>query len=139
MLMLRSLQSMTLWQRRLVFFLIVVGVLMGLIAITWLLISLSLNSGRGVSVALVPQATVRQFAALPDDNAYPASVAVAPDGTVYTASFATGTIWAITPDGKLSEVPGTRDGLKAVMGLAVAPDGSLLAVDQLDTDPRTSG
>ena len=66
-------------------------------------------------------------------------MAAAPDGTVYTGSFATGAIWQITPDGVVSEVPGTRDAIGAVMGMAVAPDGSLLVVDQLDTDPRSSG
>ncbi len=137
----RSLQSMSVWQRRLVFFGIFGVLLLGLVAVTLLLVVNALNNNgvRATSVALVPQATVRQFAALPDDDAYPESVAVAPDGTVYTGSFATGTLWQITPDGAVSEVPGTRDGIGAAMGIAVAPDGSLLVVDQLDTDPRTAG
>lgn len=138
--MIRSMQRFTVWQRRLIFFLIFGGILVALIALTLLLVTNSLNSSKRVmSVALVADVTVRQFATLPDDNSYPAAVAVAPDGTVYTGSFASGAIWAMTPDGTVTEVPGTRDGIGAAMGLTVAPDGALLVVDQLDTDPRTSG
>jgi sugar lactone lactonase YvrE len=138
--MLRNLQSMSVWQRRLVFFLIFGGGLLLLLAITLLLVSQSLNSGqRVVSVALVPDVTVRPFAALPGDDAYPSAVAVASDGTVYTGSFATGAVWTITPQGDAHEIPGTRDAIGAVMGLAVMPDGTLLVVDQVDTDPLSAG
>jgi DNA-binding beta-propeller fold protein YncE len=137
--MIRTLQQFPVWQRRLIFFLTVVGGLMLLLAVTLLLVNQTLNGQRMVSVALIPEVTVRQFAALPDDNAYPSSVAVAPDGTVYTGSFGSGAIWSITPEGEVSEIPGTRESIGAVMALTVAPDGSLLVVDQEDTDPRTSG
>ncbi len=138
--MLRNIASMSLWQRRLVFFLIFGGGILALLAVTLLLVSSTLNgSSRVSSVALVPEVTVSQYAALPDDDAYPATVAVAPDGTVYTGSFATGAVWSITPDGTVREIPGTRDAIGAVRGMTVAPDGSLLVVDQLDTDPRSAG
>lgn len=138
--MLRNLQQFPVWQRRLIFFSIVGGILVALIAFTWILVNQALNNGaRVTAVPLNTQTVVHQFAALPDDNAYPAAVAVAPSGTVYTGSFSTGAIWAISATGKVDEVPGTRDGIGAVMGMAVAPDGSLLVVDQLDTDPRSSG
>ncbi len=137
--MIRTIQQFPIWQRRLIFFLLAAGGLMLIVGVTLLLVNQSLNGQRMVAVALVPEVTVRQFAALPDDNAYPSSVAVAPDGTVYTGSFGSGTIWSITPDGAVTEVPGTRDGIAALMALTVAPDGSLLVVDQLDTDPRSSG
>ncbi|MBI1259050.1 MAG: hypothetical protein GC204_16395 [Chloroflexi bacterium] len=138
--MIRNLQNFSVWQRRLIFFSILGGILLALVAVTLLLINQTLNSGlRVTAVPLNAQTTVQQFAALPDDNAYPSSVALAADGTVYTGSFATGAIWAISPSGTVTEVPGTRDGIGAAMGLAVAPDGSLLVVDQLDTDPRSSG
>jgi len=136
----RNLQAMTVWQRRLVFFLLFGGGLLALLAVTLLLITLSLNNPTRVgSVALVPDVTVRQFAALPDDDAYPPTVAAAPDGTLYTGSFATGTVWQITAAGEVTEVPGTREALGAVVGLAVESDGTLLVIDQLDTDPRTAG
>lgn len=135
-----NLRSATVWQRRLVFFLFFGGGIMALIAVTWLLANQAINGGqRTTSYAFIPGAVVNEFAALPDDDAYPAAVAAAPDGTVYTGSFATGAIWSITPAGTVSEVPGSRDAVGALMGLTVAPDGSLLVVDQLDTDPRTSG
>ena len=113
---------------------------MGLILITLLLAGQALNSGpRVVSTALVPDVTVRQFASFPDDDAYPAAVVAAPDGTVYTGSYATGAVWAIDPSGSVRELPDTRDRIGAVTGLAVAPDGAILVVDQNDTDPRSAG
>lgn len=113
---------------------------MGLILITLLLAGQALNSGpRVISTALVPEVSVRQFAALPDDNAYPAAVVAALDGTVYTGSYATGVVWAIDPSGNVRELPDTRNVIGAVTGLAIAPDGALLVVDQHDTDPRSAG
>ncbi len=132
---------MTLWQRRLVFFVIFGAILLLLLGVSFVLVSGALNNNgvRATSVPLISDVTVSQFAALPDDNSYPESVAVAPDGSIYTGSYVTGAIWKITPDGQVSEVAGTRDGIGAAMGIAVAPDDSLLVVDQLDTDPRSAG
>jgi sugar lactone lactonase YvrE len=136
----RNLSNASVAQRRLVFILIFGGILMGLILITLLLAGQALNSGPRVqSQALTLDVALRQFATLPDNDAYPAAVTAAPDGTVYTGSYATGAIWAIDPAGNVRELPGTRDAIGAVTGLAVAPDGSLLVVDQLDTDPRSAG
>lgn len=113
---------------------------MGLILITLLLAGQALNSGpRVISTSLVPDVTVREFASLPDNDAYPAAVTSAPDGTIYTGSFATGAVWAIDPSGNVRELPNTRDSIGAVMGLAVAPDGAILVIDQNDTDPRSAG
>src|SRR5664279_3473447 len=83
--MLKNLQRFSVWQRRLIFFSIFGGILLALIGFTWILINQTLNNGaRVTAVPLNAQTTVHQFAALPDDDAYPASVAVAPNGTVYT-------------------------------------------------------
>ena len=136
----QRLQYLGIWQRRLVFFLIFGGIIVGLLAITLLLVTNALNSGeRVVSVALIPDVTVREFAALPGNDAYPSAVAVAPDGTVYTGSYVTGAVWRITPEGEVGEIPSTRDRIGALIGLTVAPDGTLYLVDQLDTDPRSAG
>lgn len=138
--MIRNLQRLPLAQRRLVFFLILIGAIMLLVLVTLLLIGQSLNSGRrDLSVALVPEVSVREFAVLPDNDAYPPAVAAAPDGTVYTGSYATGAIWAIDAAGTVRELPNTRETIGAVTGLTTIPDGTLLVVDQLDTDPRTRG
>jgi sugar lactone lactonase YvrE len=138
--MFRDMRYLTPMQRRLVFFLIFGGGLMLLILVTVLLINSALNTNqRQLSVSLQPDLTVREFAALPDDNAYPPAVAVGPDGTLYTGSFASGAVWTIDPAGTVTELPDTRDSIGAVAGLAVAPDGALLVVDQLDTDVRSGG
>jgi sugar lactone lactonase YvrE len=137
----RNLQRLNVAQRRLVFFLIFGGVIFALIAGTWFLVSLTVGTGDRVkAVALVPGVTVREFASLPGDDAYPPAVAVAPDGTVYTGSYGSGALWSITSDGSaVTELPGTRDAIGAIAGLAVATDGSILVVDQEDTDPRSAG
>jgi sugar lactone lactonase YvrE len=115
------------------------GGIVALIAFTLLLIQLTVNVERSVGIGLVPGVTVREFAILPDSDAYPPALAVAPDGSVYTGSFATGAVWLIGADQAVSEIPFTRDQIGSVVGLAVAPDGSLLVIDALDTDPRTAG
>lgn len=138
--MLQNIQRLGRGQRIVIFILLFGGALMGLIAITALLIILTLNAGgREAAVPLVENVTVREFAALPDNDAYPAAVAAAPDGTIYTGSYVTGTIWSIDAGGNLTELPGTRETIGAVSGLTVAPDGALYVVDQLDADTRTLG
>lgn len=138
--MLRNIQRLGRGQRIVIFILIFGGALMGLIAVTALLFLLTLNAGGNEpAVGLVEGVTVREFAALPDNDAYPASVAVAPDGVVYTGSYVTGAVWSIDPTGKLTELPGTRDAIGAVSGITVGPDGTIFIVDQLDADLRTLG
>jgi sugar lactone lactonase YvrE len=135
-----NLRHLSQGQRVLIFFLIFGGGIALLVAVTALLIAQALNPAqRQQAVALADDVTVREFAALPDDDAYPAAVAVGADGTVYTGSFATGVVWAIDASGSPTELPGSRDQIGAVVGLAVSPDGALYVVDQVDTDPRTSG
>jgi streptogramin lyase len=138
--MLKNLQSLSLSQRRFVFFLIFGGILALLVGVTAVLIASALTSSqRQVSVALDESLTVREFAALPGGDAYPASVAVATDGTIYTGSFASGAIFRVSPDGSaVTEMPGTRDAIGAALGMTVAGD-ALLVIDRLDSDPRGSG
>ncbi len=136
--MLRSIQRMNAWQRILMFVLIFGGGLFALVAVTVLLVSNTVNT-RGEAVALSKDVTVKQFVELPDNDAYPAAVAAAPNGTVYTGSYKTGTLWVMDAVGDISEVPGSRDALGSVSGLTVAPDGSLFIVDRKESDPRTTG
>lgn len=77
----------------------------------------------------LPSASIREFAILPDDDAYPAALAVAADGTLYTGSFASGAIWQIDSGGRAREIPGTRAALYSVSGLTIAPDGTLYILD----------
>jgi sugar lactone lactonase YvrE len=138
--MFKDFRSLSLAQRRLVFFLVFGGGLALIVGVTVILAASALNSGqRQLSRALVDGVVVREFAALPDSDAYPAAVAVAPDGTVYTGSFGSGALFRITPDGAVSEIAGAREVIGAAFGLAVAPDGALLVIDQIDTDPRSAG
>ncbi len=138
--MLQNIQRLPRRQRIMVFALIMIGGLLALAGITVLLIFNGLNSQSATqSVALSENVTVREFAALPDDDAYPAALVVGADGTVYSGSYVTGALWAIDAEGQASEIPGTREAIGAVAGLAVAPDGSILIVDQNDADPRTGG
>lgn len=133
--------AMNLTQRRFVFFVLMAGGILGLVGVTWFLISLTLGTGsRVIAVSLVEGVVVRQFAALPDEDAYPPTVAVAADGTVYTGSYGTGTIWSISADGAtVTELPNTREVIGAVSAIAITADGSLIVIDARDTDPRSAG
>lgn len=137
--MIRRIQQLPRTQRIIVFVVTMVGGILLLVVLTVALILGTLNAGRDQSVALVDGVTVREFAVLPDDDAYPATVAVGLDGTVYTGSYASGAIWSITSDGTLSEIPGTRDAIGSVSGLAVDADGVLYIVDQDDSNALTLG
>lgn len=137
--MLNNLQNLNIAQRRFIFVLIFGGGILLLVGLTWLLANQALNTTRDLAVPVEVNVLVREFAALPDDDAYPPSVTVAQDGTVYTGSFASGTVWAITPAGEVSEIPNTRETIGALISITIASDGSLLVLDQLDTDPRSAG
>ncbi len=135
----QRIQALPRAQRIIIFSAFIIGGVLLIVVITVALILGSFNTGRDLSVALVEGITVREFAILPDDDAYPASVTVGPDGTVYTGSFATGAVWSITPDGAVTEIPGTRAAIGAVTGLTIAPEGSLYVVDQNDASALTVG
>jgi sugar lactone lactonase YvrE len=127
-------------QRVLIFALFLIGGLLLIAAITVFLILISYNSSpRSVGVSLKQGVNVTQFVELPDDDAYPTAVDVAPDGTVYTGSYTTGTIWAINPSGELREIPGTRGIIGSVTGLATGADGTVYILDRETSDPRGSG
>ena len=131
--MLQNIQRLPRGQRLLIFALIFGGGLFVLAVVTVLLIRGTLTPGeRSVGRALSNDVVVSQFAALPDDDAYPASLAVAADGRVYTGSYKTGTLWVITPQGEVTTLATKGEALKAITGLAAAPDGSLYIVDQTD-------
>lgn len=125
--MVQRIQMLNPGQRLLIFALFMVGGLMLLVALVVLLIILTASSGsRLTSVSLAEGFTVREFTTLPGDDVYPAAVTVAPDGTVYTASYATGAVYSVsTNDRTVTEIPGTRDALTTVTGLEAGPDGTL--------------
>jgi sugar lactone lactonase YvrE len=137
--MFRGLTSLPQWQRRIIFIAIFGGAIILLVALTLYLITQTLFVQRSLGTALMPDVSVREFVALPDDNAYPAAVAVAPDGTVYTGSYATGVVWRVAPDGAFSEITNTRAEIGSVSGIEIAADGNLLVLDEGDADPRTRG
>jgi hypothetical protein len=137
--MFKGLEHLSKFERRVVFIFVFGGVLLAIIAVTYFLIVQALNSGRQQAAALVEGIAVSQFAALPDDDAYPAAVAARPDNTVYTGSYVTGAIWSISADGTPTEIPGTRDNLGSITGIAITPENVLLVIDRLDANPRAAG
>ena len=94
-----------------------------------LLLSALRAGEREMAQALLPGVTLSEFATLPDDDAYPAALASAPDGTLFTGSFASGALWRIDASGRANEIPGTRDALYSVSGLIVTADGTLYILD----------
>ena len=94
-----------------------------------LLLSALRAGERELATAILPGAILREYATLPDDDAYPAALASAADGTLFTGSFASGALWRIDTRGRTYEIPGTRAALYSVSGLTVAADGTLYIVD----------
>lgn len=97
-----------------------------IIAMTWFVIG---AAPRSQAVAVAAGVTISEFAALPDEDAYPAALAIDADGQFYTGSYQTGALWSISPAGDVSEIQGSRERVGAVSGLDVAPDGALYILD----------
>ncbi len=106
---------------------LLIGVVV-IIAITWWVIG---SAPRSQAVAALDGVAVSQFATLPDDDAYPAALAIAADGTVYTGSYQSGALWRISPQGEVREIAGARDLIGSVTGLDIAPDGALYILDRI--------
>jgi sugar lactone lactonase YvrE len=100
-----------------------------IIAMTWWVVG---SAPRSQAVAEREGVSVSEFAALPDEDAYPAALAIAADGTVYTGSYQSGALWSISPEGAVSEIADSRERIGSITGLDLAPDGALYILDRLD-------
>ncbi len=99
-----------------------------IVAMTWWVIG---SAPRAQAVAVAAGITIAEFAALPDDDAYPAALALDAAGTVYTGSYQTGALWSISPAGLVSEIPESRARIGSVTGLTATPAGGLLILDRV--------
>src|SRR5690606_19703748 len=103
--LIQRIQQLSRPQRVLIFILIFGGGIFLLLALFAVLALQALNSAqRTVAVALSEGVTVSEFATLPDDDSYPASITVGADGFVYTGSYVSGALWKIAPDGGVTEL-----------------------------------
>lgn len=110
-----------------VFLALIIGAIV-VIGITWWVIG---SPPRAVAVPVAAGLSVREFASLPADDAYPAALAITADGTVYTGSYQTGALWSISPAGAVREITGASDLVGSVTGLDVAPAGALYILDRV--------
>jgi sugar lactone lactonase YvrE len=90
------------------------------------------NYPRVQPAAFTTDVTVAEFVQLPDEDSYPAALAISPSGTLYTASFVSGAIWRIAPDASLSEVPQSREQIGSVISLESSGDNVLYILDHLE-------
>ncbi len=95
---------------------------------TWWVIG---SAPRTQAVAIGEGVAVSEYVTLPDDDAYPAALALAENGTLYTGSYQTGAIWSISADGFIRELADTRNRIGSVSGLDVAADGALIILDRI--------
>ena len=99
-----------------------------IVAMTWFVIG---SPPRSQAIASAEGIRVAEYIALPADDAYPAALAIAADGTLYTGSYQSGALWAVSPAGKIREIPGSRERIGSVTGLDVAADGALYILDRI--------
>jgi streptogramin lyase len=127
-----SIQQLPQVARVAIFFIGVTLVIVGLFGLTgFLYLQQVRNIPRSEPVTMQEDSVmVEEFITFEDDDAYPGAIAVAPEGTLYTGSFATGTVWQATPDGTVTELSGTRDELGSISGLDVGADGTLYILDR---------
>ena len=100
-----------------------------IVLMTWWVIG---SAPRTQAVAMDAGVTVTEYITLPDDDSYPAAIAISDNGTLYTGSYATGVVWSISADGVITEIPDTRDKIGSVTGLDVADDGTLYLLDRIE-------
>ncbi|MCY4147006.1 MAG: SMP-30/gluconolactonase/LRE family protein [Chloroflexi bacterium] len=98
-----------------------------IVAMTWFVVG---SAPRSLPLAVAEGVAVREFVALPGDDAYPAALALAQDGTVYTGSYKTGAVWAIDPAGAAREILAADEGIGSVSGLDMAA-GALYILDRV--------
>jgi sugar lactone lactonase YvrE len=131
--MIARVQRLPRWQRLFVFLMVMIGFIFAMAAVTlFIVVQSATYHPRTVAVPMADGVVVAEFAALPDDDAYPAALAILPDGTLVTGSYASGVLWRISPDGEVSEVTGTRDVFGSISGLDADAGGTLYVLDRLD-------
>ncbi|MGB1288552.1 MAG: SMP-30/gluconolactonase/LRE family protein [Aggregatilineales bacterium] len=127
--MIQRIQNRPKWQRTLIFTVAVMSVILSVCGISYFILYATANSEpRSEPVIFTDNATVREFVALPDDDAYPVALAIAEDGTLYSGSFVTGAVWQIDATGEYTEVSDSRAEIGAVGGLDVY-DNALYVLD----------
>ena len=99
-----------------------------IIAMTWFVVG---SAPRSQAIAVSADVRVSEFAALPDDDAYPAALAIDAEGTLYTGSYQSGALWSINPAGDIREIAGSRGRIGSVTGLDVDADGALIILDRI--------
>lgn len=107
---------------------VMVGALV-IVLITWWVVG---SAPRSSATVIDESVTVNEYITLPDEDSYPAALAITNEGTLYTGSYKTGAIWSITSDGVITEIAETRDRIGAVSGLDIASDGALIILDRID-------
>ena len=99
-----------------------------IIVMTWFVIG---SAPRSRAIAIADNVTVTEFATLPDNDAYPAALAIDAAGVLYSGSYQSGALWSISPAGEVREIRGSREKIGSVSGLDVAADGALYILDRI--------
>lgn len=138
--MLQRIQLLSRPQRMFIFALVFIGGIALIVALTLILLTFTMNNQpRAQALSLVEGVRVREFAQFKDDDAYPAVITVAPNGMLYTGSYATGTVFEISQEGVVKEIPQTREIIGSVAGVAFGIDDRLYVFDRLVDNPRSAG
>jgi len=115
------------------FIVFVVLIIVLIVGITTSLYYVNLtNLPRQQPIALSESISVSEFVTFEDPEVYPAAVASAANGTLFTGSYLDGTIWRVNATGDARVMPETESQIGSVIGLDVAADGTLYILDRHD-------
>jgi len=132
--MIRRLQALPPTQRQWAFLGLLSAVVAVFLALAVLvLVLIARSSPRLNPVALRPGVQVAELARLNDPQAYPAALAIAPQGqAIYTGSYVHGAVWRIDPQtGEADELLDSRATLGSVTALEARADG-LYVLDRIE-------
>lgn len=119
--------------RRLTFFTVFGAALIGIVALTAVLvindINSRLNAPRHDSKALLPGISVAPFVTLPDEGIFPVGLTQDADGTFYLSLFGTGAIKKIDAKGAQTPFINPEGAIRAGGPLVIGPDKALYIVD----------
>ena len=122
--------------RVLLFAVVFIGVVVGIVLLTAVLIYNAIKAPAENVKAVAPNVTVTTFLSFPEEDVYPMGLARSADGTFYLTQFGTGAVLGADLQGKISPLVTSRTVINAPGAVAIGPDNAIYVIDYSSSDPQ---